>query len=212
MNTFITKTFFGFYLLSLLAIASAQDGLYAPEPPANSAFVRVVHAALNTTPISPQLGTLGFSELGFGGISPYQVITEGDYTFSAAGSSQSLSMVAGNFYTVAVIDNGSGAHIKLIKDASNSNMAKSLLMLYNFSAFESAHMKTADGKQAVIADVAAETMGSVIVNPISIDLAAFGPDLIDSFPAQLERGAAYSLFIMGSADEPSSYFVPSVTQ
>ncbi len=212
MNKFVLKHLVSLCLLAFFAFASAQDGLYAPEPPANSAFVRVAHAVINGAPMAAQLGSVSFAELGFGGVSSYQVVAEGSYDFSAAGSSQNLSISAGNFYTVAVIDNGSGAHITLIKDASNSNLAKSLLMLYNFSALETAQMKTADGAQAVISDVGADNLGSVVVNPISVDLAAFGSDMIASFPAQLERGAAYSLFVMGSADNLSAYWIPSVTQ
>ncbi|MCA9835258.1 MAG: alginate O-acetyltransferase AlgF [Trueperaceae bacterium] len=208
----LVKRFISLCLLGVLAFAAAQDGLYAPEPPANSAFVRVANALSSGSAFSSQLGSAGFSELGFGGVSSYQVVPEGSYDFAAAGSSASLSISAGNFYTVAVIDNGSGAHIVLLKDPSNSNMAKSLLVLYNLSGLATTHMKTADGAQAVISDVGSDTLGSIVVNPISVELAAFSDASIAAFPAELERGAAYSLFVMGSAGSPSAYWIPSVTQ
>ena len=186
----------------------------APQAKSNEAFAAPQVAQQQA------VGTLAMSgapQDGAGMIAPspmpgYQVVPEGSYDFAAAGSSASLSISAGNFYTVAVIDNGSGAHIVLLKDPSNSNMAKSLLVLYNLSGLATTHMKTADGAQAVISDVGSDTLGSIVVNPISVELAAFSDASIAAFPAELERGAAYSLFVMGSADSPSAYWIPSVTQ
>ena len=198
----------------LIGVAAAQDGLYAPEPPANAAFVRIIHAAPGTTSFNSSIGEATYAELEFQSVSPYAVVTEGSYDVSLAGVTSTLEVAAGNFYTVALVDTGAGASVVALKDPSNTNLAKSLLILYNFSDVAAVDMKTADGAQTVVSGVAPMSVGSIVVNPVAVDLAAFGgSDVIESFSGiALERGAAYSMVVLGGADSMSAVWVLSVTQ
>ena len=156
------KTFLAGLLL-LVSAASAQDeGLYAPAPPADAAFVRVLNAGAGE--LTPTLGETAFGALDAGTISPYRVVLQGSAELSAGDVTSALEVEAGRFYTVLLTDEAT-----LLEDPALQNRAQALLLLYNVSA-TSVSLKTADGAT----DVAwgrfqdpAEPMAA---------LGAFGPD------------------------------------
>ncbi len=174
----------------------AQDqGLYAPAPPADAAFVRVLNAA--ASPVSPTVGTLTFEPLDYGGVSAYEVVSQGEQPVSAGELSADVSLEAGYFYTLVM-----GDTVQTLQDPALSNRAKTLLVLYNLSG-EPVNLQTADGSTAVIPDVTSGELGSIEVNPISVAFGAFSGDAaLQAFDeVALERGAAYSTFVLpdGSA-------------
>jgi alginate O-acetyltransferase complex protein AlgF len=136
------------------------------------------------------------------------VVIQGTRAVTAGDLSQDLEVIAGKFYTLAVTANG----IVVIEDASSSNRAKALLSLYNLSDSPSVDLKTADGKTDVLLGVTPGTQKSIEVNGITVDLAALSETgEIQSFPGvKLERGAAYSVIVLGGAT-PTALWVPSVT-
>jgi alginate O-acetyltransferase complex protein AlgF len=183
------------FVVVVLAFVSAQeDGLYAPAPPADAAFVRVLHASPDVAPLAVTIGTANFGEVSFAQASLYRVVTQGTASLSAGDISQDLEVVAGKFYTVALTPGG----VLTLEDASSSNRAKALLSLYNLSDLPLVDLKTADGKTEVLMGVATGTQKSIEVNGITVDLAvlADGAEL-QSFPGvSLERGAAYSALVL----------------
>jgi alginate O-acetyltransferase complex protein AlgF len=197
-------------LLILLAhsVLAQDEGLYAPAPPANAAFVRIVHALESAPAVSPTVGDTAYGEISFAQSSPYRVVIQGSRMFTAGDLSQDLEVVAGRFYTLAITANG----IVVIEDASSSNRAKALLSLYNLSDVVSVDLKTADGKTDVLLGVTPGTQNSVEVNGITVDLAALSESgEIQAFPGvKLERGAAYSVIVLGGA-APTAIWVQSET-
>jgi alginate O-acetyltransferase complex protein AlgF len=176
----------------------AQEGLYDPAPPANSAFVRIIQADSALGVASASIGNIAYGDLEYLSISPYQVVPQGAYEGVFGSLIVPLEVAAGNFYTVAVI----GGKGLLLQDPVNGNLTKTLLVLYNFSDLASVDMKTADGSTAVITGVASQTLNSILVNPIEISLAAFGDNQrVQAFNGlSLKPGATYSMIVTGPAD------------
>ncbi len=194
-------------LLSLLVlnISLAQQKVYAPVPPANSAFVRVIHADTSMESMTAQIAEQSYEGLELGGISDYKVVAEGNYDVMLGSVTAGLEFSAGNYYSVAVAN----GEVSLLQDDINSNLAKTMLVLYNFSDVDAVDMKTADGSTSVVVGVAPQEMGNILVNPIQVDLAAFSAaDAVDSFTGlSLHSGATYSMVVVGSSDALSANWV-----
>ena len=179
------------FSLSLLATATAfaQDtGLYAPAPPANSAFVRVLNVPA---------ATLGSSAVTADkAASPYVIIPQGTFNAKVGAVSGPLKVEAGKFYSVV----SSGGKLALLTDQAADNRAKALLTVYNLSKAPSLDLKTADGKTTVVKDVKPGSSGSRAVNGITVDLAAFaGTKSLGTVKGvKLERGNAYALVVTDS--------------
>lgn len=197
----VVKVIAAFFLL--FGVAAAQDeGLYAPAPPADAAFVRVLNAG--TGAVTPTLGETAFGEIAAGTVSPYRVVLQGSAELAAGSIGSTFEVEAGRFYTVALTDEAA-----LLEDPTLQNRAQALLLLYNLSA-EPAELKTADGATDVIPAVAPGAVGSIEVNAIAVAFGAFAGDaaLAAFDEVQLERGAAYSTFVL---PDGAAVFVQSVT-
>lgn len=173
----------------LLSSAVAQEGLYDPAPPADSAFVRVLNAPT---------ATLGGKSVAAekGAASAYVVIPQGDLTAKLGTTSGKLKVEAGNFYSVVA----QGSKLVLLKDEGADNRAKAVLTIYNLSKTASVDLKTADGKTAVVTGVKPGMSGSRAVNGITVALAAFSgtKNLGSVKELKLERGNAYALVLTDS--------------
>ena len=144
----------------------------------------------------------------FSQVSPYRVVIQGTRSIKIGEISQDLEVVAGKFYTLAITSNG----VTVLEDASSSNRAKALLILYNLSNLPIVDLKTADGKTEVLMGVAPGIQKGIEVNGITVDLAALSEGTeIQAFPGvKLERGAAYSVFVL-DGETPSAIWVQSQT-
>lgn len=187
-----------FAILVSLGLSFAQQKVYTPPPPPNSAFVRVIHANPGLQSFTPSLSGLNFEMLDYGAISSYQALPAASYEANFGGQSANLALEAGFYYTVAVLEEG----LSLMQDPSNGNLAKTMLVLYNLSDSPSVDMKTADGSTPVISGVTGAGMANILVNPIQVDLGAFvGANSVESFDGlSLYGGAIYSMVVMGPAD------------
>ena len=169
------------FLTGLIAIiisanALAQhDGLYPEPPPANAAFVRVIHAFAGTGAISASVGDRVYPELAFQEASDYYVVLEGEHQVKIADDGQEISLSAGTFYTLAVTAGEEGPHITLIEEAIANNAAKALLSLINLS-HEVVDLRLADGSMMVLEAVESMGIASIEVNPISVSLAVFAAE------------------------------------
>jgi alginate O-acetyltransferase complex protein AlgF len=191
-------------LLLTFSVAIAQEdvGLYAPAPPPDAAFVRVVNATAGE--IMPTLGDTAYGAQEPGAVSPYRVVLQGTADLSAGDVTAALELSAGRFYTVILTGSA-----QLIEDPTLTNRTQALLLLYNLSDTP-VNLKTADGSTDVIPDVAPGEVGSIPVNPISVAFGAFAGDaVLQTFEeVSLERGAAYSTFVL---PEGSAVFAQSTT-
>lgn len=202
MNTLvkIQTLLFTFILLGGLVIA--QEGLYDPAPPADSAFVRIIHADNALEPFEGTIGDVTYESIEYGVIGAYQVIPAGTYDASFSSLATSLDIAAGKFYSVAVVN----SEAKLLEDPVNGNVTKSMLVLYNLSEAVAVDMKTADGSTPVITGVESQALNNILVNPIEVELAAFSDDkAIKTFSdLTLRESAVYSMVVVGSVDELSA--------
>ena len=194
--------------LLLLPVAVAADDLYDPAPPADAAFVRVVNATAAAA--ASRVGDKDFGVVGPAEASPYRVVAKGERAVQIGAARADLSVAAGSFYTLA-LDGGGQVHA--VTDPTNTNLARTLLVLYNFSEAPSAALKTADGGTEIIGGVAPDGHESRVVNPLKVDLAAFvGDQAVGTFAGlSLGRGAAYSVIVTGAADAPKAVWVQNQT-
>ncbi|MCB9759859.1 MAG: alginate O-acetyltransferase AlgF [Alphaproteobacteria bacterium] len=197
--------------LLLATSALAADGLYAPAPPPGSAFVRVVNATdAPTKGVAVAGKPLGALEPG--ACSPYVVVPEGARSAALGGGLKaSVEVHGGAFYTIGVLP---GPQQLVLEDATNPNLARARVTLYNLSGAPSVDLKLADGAQTVVAGVAPGETGHRVVNPVSADLAVFAGDApVETFTGlHLERGAAYSVFVTGAPGALSASWVVDETR
>lgn len=195
--------------LTVAGLAYAEEDLYDPAPPADAAFVRAVHASAGAGAVTPDLGGKSVASVSYGEVSTYVVVPMGQRSMElGTGTSADLNVSAGSFYTVAL---GSGGVVSL-EDPINNNLAKALLVFYNLSD-QPVSLRTADGGTTIVDTIAPGELGHRAVNPIEVALAAWGDSgAITSFDAlQLERGAAYSVFVLGSGAEAKAVFTKNTT-
>jgi alginate O-acetyltransferase complex protein AlgF len=169
----------------------------------------VIHALETAPALSVVIGDTSYEELAFAQASSYRVVLQGQRRLQAGEISQDLEIAAGKFYTLALTPNG----VVILEDASSSNRAKALLLLYNLSDIATVDLKTADGKTEVFAGVLPATQKSIEVNGVTVDLAVSGAGSeLQVFPGlSLERGAAYSIIVLGTANQPTVLWVQSET-
>jgi alginate O-acetyltransferase complex protein AlgF len=192
-------------------LALAADDLYAPAPPAGSAFVRVVNAQPGSAALAATVGGKSAGNVAFGQASAYVVVPQGEREANFGGQKkQGFAVAAGGFYTVALTPTG----VVVVNDGTNTNLAKALVSLYNFSGKPSLDLKTADGATTVVAGVASGAAGSRAVNPLTVGFVAMsGAELLYTQPSvTLDRGSAYSLIVMGPPEKPTGTWVKSATR
>ncbi|MFM2248238.1 MAG: hypothetical protein RL071_4313 [Pseudomonadota bacterium] len=208
-QTLLTWTLAG-AALTVGGAAFAADDLYAAAPPAGSAFVRVVHAKPGAAAAPATVGGKSAGSVAFGQASAYIVVPQGEREAAVGGATSKLTVAAGGFYTVALTASG----VTVVADGTNSNLAKALLSVYNFSGKPTLDLKTADGAQTVVAGVAGGAAGSRAVNPLTTGLlVTSGAETVwTQPPVTLDRGAAYSLIVLGPPEKPSATWVKSSTK
>jgi alginate O-acetyltransferase complex protein AlgF len=177
-----------------LATVSAQ-GLYDPEPPANSAFVRVINAGSGE--VKAGIDAVAYGAVAGQNASAYRVIPQGAHKLAAGAANKEVNVLAKRFYSVIV----NGSDVTVLEDPANPGQTKAGLAIYNLSKIASVALKTDDGKTTVVDGIAPGTVKSQAVNAIKVGLAAFnGSSKIASFPAvQLERGSTYSTIVFSES-------------
>ncbi|WP_034345584.1 alginate O-acetyltransferase AlgF [Deinococcus misasensis] len=185
----------------------AQEALYDPAPPANSAYVRAFNLDASSTELTVEKKNYG--KLNTLSASAYLIIPDGKQNVLVNKASQSLSFSAGKYYTLLL----QGGKVQVMEDESNTNRAKALITLYNLTDSKNVGLKTADGKATVFKDVEIGKSKSQAVNGIKVALSVVnGSDILQAFKeTQLERGAAYSVFVTGSKGTYKAVWVQSTT-
>jgi alginate O-acetyltransferase complex protein AlgF len=201
-------------LIVLTPIALAQ-GLYAPEPPANSSFVRIIDAALAATPIAVKLdGKPWIAALTAQGILPYEVLKAGNHSFEmqsgANKTSITLAAKAGKFYTLAIVGASNNLGVKTFNDKKIANKVKAQLLAYNFSS-ETLSIKTSDGTN-VFKDLKQNASQDILVNPVNITFDAYASNKKNSsFKLRLQSTQSYSFVAFQVGDNTKVVAVNSTT-
>ena len=77
------------FALAAQAADGGDAGLYAPEPPPGSAFVRVINGS--PTAVTPKIGGQAAASVSSGAASPYVVVPGGSVEVDAGGSRSSVA-------------------------------------------------------------------------------------------------------------------------
>jgi Alginate O-acetyl transferase AlgF/Domain of unknown function (DUF4397) len=208
----LTKTFS--LLLALTPIALAQ-GLYAPEPPVNSSFVRIIDAALGASPVAVKLdGKPWIAALTAQGILPYEVMKAGKHSFDMQNGDSKISITlsaqAGKFYTLAIVGASNVLNVKTFNDKKITNKVKAQLLAYNFSS-DPLSIKTSDGT-SVFKSLKQNASQDILVNPVNITFDAFvGDTKNSSFKLRLQSTQSYSFVAFQVGDKTKVVAVNSST-
>lgn len=194
----------------MLGSAQAQGLLYDPEPPADSAYVRVMAVSEGDAMQIAVDGKSRGARLQHGVPSDYMVIPAGKHTvsLSAAGRADAkytadLAVIAGRAMTVAFNADDTKAAPAVFEDHANSNKLKAVLAVYPFAPkAATVDISTADGKVSVFKGLVAGTMRNLVVNPIKIKLGAFhdGKNLA-MMSLDMEPGGTYSILLLPAAHD-----------
>lgn len=190
--------------------AANRGGLYDPEPPPDSAYLRVVVIG-GKAPWELLIdGKPRGARLLDGSVSDYLIVPHGRRTIglSAAGSGGtthrfSIDVPQGKAMTLAYDGLKPDSPPKVFEDRSNTNKLKAQLAAYHLDSKAGAvDVLTADGSTRVFTNLAYGASNSIQVNPISVQLTAArnGGDASRLLPGpaslSMTPGASYSLFLV----------------
>ncbi len=200
-----------FYLLAQLAqlaqLASAQTapGLYDPEPPANSAYVRIIHAA-NESPVDVLVDGKGrIKQLATAQASEYLVLPAGQHsiTLNLAGKPRlefKLDCLSMHAYSLAFTTLKADDKPIIFEDKTIANKLKATLTVYHLQpGLGLLDISTADGNLTVFSALASGTQAVRAVNPITVDLIATqsgSKQALAQAKMVLAQGGSYSLLLI----------------
>ena len=194
----------GAALLAANAARAGDEGLYGPAAPPGSAFVRV----FNGTPqsiLDARVGPEDFNEVPPFDASEFTFLPPGSYDLTAGAVKQKVTLQADRYYTAAILN----GKVQLLDNERFSNRMKALVIVYNLSSDAALSLKTADGRTAVVENVAPSKSGQREVNAVRTQLALYkGNERVAQVrQVNLERGRAFSLFVAGTAAQPVPVWV-----
>ena len=206
-------------VLALPALALAADGgLYAPDPPPDSAFARFIVGGSGPAGVDVSVdGVSRVKALALGQPSNYLVVPAGSHAIkvSSAGKSDSLATFtlkaeAKNFYTLPVM----AGKVSLLTDGTNKDKLKALLAVYNLvPGAAGLSINTADGATKVFSNVPSGQGKSLAVNAVSVDLkVTLGAAGVALKKATFASGGAYSIVVYGTAAQPQALLSQNRTE
>ena len=210
LNVLFIKLGLGLLMVffNFLVMAQPTGLLYDPEPPADSAYVRVILA----TPVGGAVdvlvdGRVRVQKLASGQASEYLVLTAGKRTVAlhaagkpAAHFSTTFDVVRGKAITLAFTTLSADSVPVVFEDKANANKLKALLAVYNLDAKAGElDVLTADANTKVLTGIAYGKSAFIPVNPISTDLIAV--KIGDKVPLSrismaMTQGSTYSIFLL----------------
>ena len=197
---------------SFLAMAQPTGLLYDPEPPVDSAYVRVILASPAGSVVDVLVdGRVRVQKLASGQASEYLVLAAGKHTVAlhaagkpAAHFNTTFDVVRGKAITLAFTTLNADSVPVAFEDKANANKLKALLAVYNLDAKAGdLDVLTADANTKVLTGIAYGKSASIPVNPISIDLIAV--KIGDKVPQSrisiaMTQGGTYSIFLLSGKD------------
>ena len=178
-------------ILSGLAILPgiAQESVYGPSAPAGAGFVRVIHGAGGTGPVSLEIGEASFGPVRAGEGTPYRPVSQGLYVVALADTETEVFPRAGIYQTVAITDDG----VKVISDTVHEDPARAQLVLYNLTGRAAAKLVVEPSGEPVLEAVPAGGAESRAVNAVTVALAVTAGEGERTGPVRVElrRGGSY---------------------
>lgn len=185
-------------------VRADDEGIYGPNAPPQSAFVRLFNASGGPL-ASATLDAEPFDDLAPYEASEFEFTTPGTHTINAGGVKESVALEKNRYYTAVLRD----GKITLIGNERYTNRMKSLVLLYNLLDGTPVSLKTADGRTTVIEDVKPNASGSREINAVKTNLGVYAGNqsLVQAKPMVFERGSVFSLFVTGPKDSPVAVWV-----
>lgn len=202
------------FAFSPLAAHAQQGGpegrlaqLYAPRPPAGSAFVRVLNPG--SAALKVAVGNGAEQSIGPATRATRYAIVEGGKPFSlrVAGKLRSQAQVTAGSFTTLVLDASTpSTPLAVLADGGGTSDAlKAEIRFYNLAAgCTQGRLAMADNGAVVFPAVAAGSSAARAINPVKAQLVAGCGDRASAAVAlpSLQPGDHYSLFLTGSAAKP----------
>lgn len=194
-------------LLAALPVSSqTAAGLYDPEPPANSSYLRLIHAAHDGMIDVLVDGKLRIKQLGPGQASDYLVLPAGQHKISLSLKGKTLSelpfdCVGTHAYSLAYTSLKADAKPMVFEDKTIANKLKATLTAYHLqNPGPSFDVMTADGKLTVFPGLAAGSHAVRAVNPINVELVAnSGGNKLAQTKVEMLQGGSYSVLFIGDS-------------
>ena len=192
-------------LLPLAATqAQTQSGLYDPEPPANSAYVRLIHSSNDGALDVLVNGKARISALTRGIASDYMVLPAGSHQLELRQGGKSrkmpLEVQGAHALTLAFANLAGNSKPQIFEDKTIANKLKATLSVYHLHpSIDAVDITTADGKLTVFPALAAGATAVRAVNPIEIELVAQKSEnrmLLARTKLALTPGGSYSIFLL----------------
>ncbi len=202
----------GMLVLVCASSVSAQTsgGLYAPDPPPGSTYIRFL-VAQSDGPVDIVVdGRPGAAKLPQGQASPYLILPGGKHSIElrASGANQTalkteIEVSQGRAATVVFSSLAANSKPLLLTDKTAANQLKALLTLYNLqTGGPELDVLIADANTKVLAGVGASASASIAVNPISVKLVVVKRGETSSLgqvQLSMVAGGAYSIFVLNDA-------------
>jgi len=167
------RTLLFLLLATVVPTAIAQQTtLYDPQPPANSAYVRVIVGSGSSdvdvwVNNRPRLTKIPLSTP-----SAYMVLPAGEHELSLRAGGQEVRVKvkaeSSRSLTVLATSLDKGSKPNVIEDKINSNRLKAIISAYNLSPKQTVDVWTADGQTQVFNAVSPGASASLVVNPIAL--------------------------------------------
>jgi len=200
-----------FLVISCPVLAQTSGGLYAPDPPPGSTYIRFL-VPQSDGPVDIVVdGRPGVTKLPAGQASPYLILPGGKHSVElrSSGASQTalkteIEVSQGRAATVVFASLAANTKPLLLTDKTAANQLKALLTLYNLqSSGSELDVLIADSNTKVLAGVAASASASIPVNPIAVKLAVVKKgetSAIGQVQLSMVAGGAYSIFVLTDAN------------
>ncbi len=193
----------GLFMMALAISARAGDQLYDPEPPADSAYVRVIYVSRGGSADLLVDGKMRVHHLPGGGASDYLVLPAGKHALvlrqtgaTTSPVSEELTADSGQVLTVAF----AAGKTLVFEDKVNANKLKSVLAVYHLDPkIGPVDVLTADGKIKVFNHLLPGTTNQISVNPIKVELIAAKSGekaALARAALVMSPGAAYSILLL----------------
>lgn len=195
------------------ALAQQTGLLYDPDPPADSAYVRVIVAAPGAPLDLAVDGKARLTGLRFGEPSDYLVLPAGAHTLTLAPGKGAREAVRtaiqapkGRAVTIALMARDGDGKPLVFEDKANANKLKAVLGVYHLAGGAPLDVLAGSGGQAVFPALEAGKAAYRSVNPISVDLALAAPgggERLAATSLSMDFGGTYSLLILpGEGGKP----------
>ena len=184
--------------LLVTSVLPAQDGLYAPVLPDDTALVRVINAT-GDEGTAIDIGTTRIGPVSPGTGSAYHPVRPGVFVIFANGFREPLTAATKTFHTILITADG----ISIVRDTHHDDPLRSQLILYNMTSGP-LQLDAVVPSAPLLDEVSPGDAGSITINAIPVTIAALRSDLVgadagseDQYETSLtlERGDSYALVV-----------------